>query len=417
MTLVELTEYGTTVLDGSTLALDELASTAGSRLALSRLSGGLVEVKAGADVGVIVTSEYVVRIRPKVDLNNLFYMLGIGDKSWTVDRNRAAFDVDDDLVTAVVRLFCREVETLTGRGLLHGYVPQEERLLALRGRVDLNEVMRHPWTRSPVPCAFDEFVPDIWPNRVLLAALAEVRGVPELPPRLRGEVHLLTQRFEGVRRTPITIEDIDRWRPNRNEKRYSVAIALAGVILRHLSLKDREGAQRATSFTINMNQLFEEFVGRELRVRLPHHLALAEQYPTFLDTGSKMPICPDFVVHPSGQPEHPLYVADAKYKLTESLGVTSDHYQLLSYATVFGLSEGTLIYCQKADEDAPLDVPRHRSIRVRGTGIEHFVYRLDVSGTRRDIDARLDELTEWLLHRIAANNLQPLDEITETATV
>lgn len=406
MTTIELEEHRSWVGALPSGSLDELTLLAGDRLAITRLVGGRVEVRATSHVGVLVTSDLTVRIRPKVDLDNLFYMLGVGDEAWRVEQASAPYAaVDDDLVTAVARLFCREVDVLTSRGLLHGYVRHDERLLAIRGRVDLGTVMRRPWERTPVPCQFDEFVPDVWVNQVLLAALACVRRVPTLPPQVRGEVHLLSQRFEGVSAVTIDLARLDAWKPTRNDQRYQVAMTLASVILRHLSLADRSGGAQAASFTIDMNALFEDFVGRELSVRLPAAFGLTEQYPTHFDTGKRLAIRPDFVVHPANRSHDALYVADAKYKLTERLGVIGDHYQLLAYATVFGLREGVLIYCQKADDDDSLEVSPVSSIRVRGAGIEHFVYRLDVSGTRADIAARLDALMVWIRGRIAEQTM------------
>jgi len=37
---------------------------------------------------------------------------------------------------------------------------------------------------------------------------------------------------------------------------------------------------------------------------------------------------------------------------------------------------------------------------IQGAGIEHFVYRLDLSGDRAAISARMDALGTWLLQRI-----------------
>ncbi len=400
---IELAEYGSREIAASSVALDELAEVAGERLTLTRAAGGKVEIKAGAHVGVIATDEIRVRIRPKVDLDNLFYMLGVGDEAWRVDQRLAPYEIaQDDLVTAVVRLFCREVDTLTSRGLLHGYVAHEESLLAIRGRVAVAATMSRPWQRTRVPCRFDEFIPDIWLNQVLLAALSMVPRVPDLPPALRGNVHLLAQHFEGVSWLAVDIDEVERWKPKRNETHYAVAMTLAAVILRHLSLADRSGGAQAGSFTINMNKLFEDFIGRSIRARLPLGLELSEQHPGHLDRGRKLSLQPDLVLHPSGVPDEPTYVADVKYKLTESLGDISDHYQLLAYATVFDLGEGALIYCQRPDGAPTLeavDGPPVGGVLIQGTEKQHWVYRLDVSGTRSDIERRLDDLVGWFLRR------------------
>ena len=44
--------------------------------------------------------------------------------------------------------------------------------------------------------------------------------------------------------------------------------------------------------------------------------------------------------------------------------------------------------------------PEMRSIKVQGADIEHFVYRLDATGTRADIDRRLDDETHIARHGI-----------------
>lgn len=104
-------------------------------------------------------------------------------------------------------------------------------------------------------------------------------------------------------------------------------------------------------------------------------------------------------------------LADAKYKLTESLGSNADHYQLLAYLTRFGLTEGVLVYCQPPDDGATAETDGQpwSTVEIRGAERRHHVYRLDVSGDRSQIEARLDRLAEWLLDRIG-------EAATETAT-
>jgi 5-methylcytosine-specific restriction enzyme subunit McrC len=347
----------------------------------------------------LVTPDVQVRIRPKISLDNLFHLLGVGE-SWQVESTLGAYALEDEpLSVAVVRLLCREIERISVRGLLHGYVGREERLLTVRGRIDFAATMRRPWERSPVPCRYDDFVPDVFVNRALLSSMFVGRQLPELPPLVRGELHLLMARFEGVTPVAMTADEIDRWRPSRSDRRYEPALRLASIVIRRTELADRAGAAKAASFTIDMNQLFEEFVGRELRRRMPAGLELVEQYPAKLDRAGWMSMRPDFVLHPIGRPRSPIYVADTKYKLTESLGTISDHYQLLAYATVFGLDEGVLIYCQRPDDDAPLEELPVRHVDIAGSRVRTIVYRLDLSGGRADIARSVDRLADYLVAR------------------
>lgn len=385
------------------VAFDRLIEVARDRLDVSIRQGGRAVVRATSHVGVVVTEDVIVRIRPKAELANLFYLMGVGDSLWRIDSAIASFGTDDeDLSVAAVRLFCREVERVTARGLLHGYVSQEERLLAIRGRVDLGQVMRRPWERTPVPCRFDEFVPDIFVNQALLAGMLVARQLPNLPPALRGQLHLLIARFEGVSRGLFDQKELRRWRPTRNDRRYANALSLASVVLQRVELADKSGSKRAAAFTIDMISLYEEFLGRELRQRLQPSLALTEQYRTALGLSGEMPMYPDFLIHPPGVPARPVLVADAKYKLTSHLGSNPDHYQLLAYSTVLGVQAGVLIYCERdGGEQGEVDGIPVQHLDVRNTKVRNYVYRLDISGSLGDIHARLDQLCEFILGVIA----------------
>lgn len=415
MTTIELREYEAWIGRLASDDLDELVSLAGDRLVVGHRPHRQVEVKATAHVGVLVTQNVTVRVRPKVPLDNLFFMLDARPDRLAIDWRAAPYaEVEDDLVTAVVQLFAAEVERLTGRGLLHGYVEHHDRLVGVRGRIDLAEMAHRPWQITPLACRFDEFVPDIAVNRILLTALTAARAAPGIPASLRGELHLLRQRLEGVSAAPVTVRDVDRWQPTRIDRHYGTAIGLARIILRHLTLADRHGQAAAASFTIDMNKLFEDFLGRELAARLPADLEITEQYATHLARAgrfSRLPMQPDYLIHDLGRPDRAVYVADAKYKLTEALGSNADHYQLLAYLTRLGLREGVLVYCQRPDHE-PGDAAtgdRHATVSITGTDIDHHVYRLDLSGHRRDIATRLDSLAAWLLGRIGDATSSPAE--------
>ena len=395
---ISLKEYGKWTGELSPSELDALLLVAGTRLDVSPQLHGLIEIKATSHVGVICTDDLTVRVRPKVGLDNLFHLLGVDTALWKVGTGQADYGIDDeDVSSALVRLLCREVDRLTSRGLLHGYVEHHERLMSLRGRVDLNAVMRRPWEPMPVPCSFDEFVPDVFVNRALRRALQAARRLPLLSPAVRGELHLLLERFDGVSVRNVGADEIRAWRPSRSDRHYRSAMSLALVVLSHADLADRAGVNSAASFTIDMNKLFEEFVGRELRTRLAPQLDLEEQYSTALDVDATLSICPDFVVRRQRSDGQLLAVADTKYKLSGAAGEITDHYQLLAYSTVFGLNDGVLIYCDRDDGVVDEQLEQHvRSVEVINGGIRHHVYRLGLSGTRSDINSRLDELAQFL---------------------
>ena len=62
-----------------------------------------------------------------------------------------------------------------GRGLLHGYVVEEEALHTVRGRIRFNDQIRRRFgIPLPVEVRYDEFTDDIKENRLVKAAVARL---------------------------------------------------------------------------------------------------------------------------------------------------------------------------------------------------------------------------------------------------
>ena len=137
---------------------------------------------------------------------------------------------------------------------------------------------------------------------------------------------------------------------------YKPALRLARLVLANLTLQDATGETQASSFMLDMNELFERFVTERLRRALRGRLGVKDQHRDRLDEDRRVAIRPDLLFISQGTAK---FVADTKYKLTDDTagGRTADYYQLLAYTTALDLPEGVLIYClnAKADPDDPDD--------------------------------------------------------------
>ena len=235
----------------------------------------------------------------------------------------------------------------------------------------------------------------------------------------------------------------------RLNEHYRPALRLARLVLANLTLQDAVGETQASSFMLDMNELFERFVTERLRRALRGRLDVRDQYRSTLDVESRLKIRPDLVFSSQGSPR---FVADIKYKLTDeaAAGRHPDYYQLLAYTTALDLPEGVLIYCLDAnrpdDPDgndsvtawdsatttspgpgpddangngsvtespgthAPTSSSRTAavsSVRVRHAGKVLHTYALDLSGTTEDVAKNLGELAGWIEERaVAAGRLQ-----------
>lgn len=390
--VIQLAEYQTSLpvlLEPADLA--RLESVPGERLAATPTSRpGWFRLRASSWVGQVQLGSVEVRIMPKVeDLANVLMMFtsAAGITDWSPSPARYA---SGGLVEGVADLLLRTIDQTTRRGLLHGYRTREERLPVLRGRLRVAELATRPWEPWPAPCRYEEFTADIAENRVLLAAVALVRRWVVGPPirRLAAE---LEDRFADVGGDDHTVFDplleaaAMRWSPINDH--YQPAVRLAALVLEGFAVTHAVGRTEGVAFLVDMNRLYERWIGAELTARLWPGIDVVEQDRVLLADRPSVPMNPDLLFRVGGRP---VLVGDVKYKLTGSgLARNADWYQLLAYATALDLPRGVLVYCQ-ADE-APA-----REITVHGSGHRLTCYPLGLGGTRDEVATRLDDLAETL---------------------
>ena len=383
------------------------------------------QVIANHYVGSINVAGLQVLVRPKIPLRNLFLLLEVGlrERDWHDEAVR--FETTGDLLPALVSFFARTTETTLARGLYHSYREQHDRLVALRGRVDIARQLARPGVVIPTACRFTEFTANLIENSYLKAAVSRSLRVAGVQPidRRRLMQHLVTlEDVDDVRHRP---DDHDRIMFTRLNEHYKPALRLAELVLANLTLQDRIGETQASSFMLDMNKLFERFITERLRRALRGRLEVKHQHDDRLDEDHTVVIKPDLVFRSVGTPS---FVADIKYKLTDdtAAGRAADYYQLLAYTTALDLPEGVLIYCLDANraddsgddgasaatsrpvssvptEGTPDDsLPGLRSVRVRNVEKVLHTYALDLSGAAEDVARNLDRLADWIEDRAAA---------------
>ena len=145
-------------------------------------------------MGSINVGGLQVLVRPKIPLRNLFLLLEVGlrDRDWHDEAVR--YETTLDLLPALVSFFARTTETTLARGLYHSYREQRDRLIAMRGRVDIARQLAQPGVVIPMHCQFTEFTADLIENSYLKAAVSRSLRVAGVQPidRRRLMQHLVT---------------------------------------------------------------------------------------------------------------------------------------------------------------------------------------------------------------------------------
>ena len=359
-------------LDAAQLhALDEAG------IGVTPLGGDSYTLRPGSRVGVLTAGDLSLVVRPKVRADRVMFMIAyaMGIADW--QRDVASLDPDADVLEAVVPAFVHHTERAIRRGLLQGYRAEEDALHGVRGRIRFSDqIRRRPGVPLPIEVAWDEFTEDIEENRLLHAAIHALTRVPIREERWRRELRGLRPAFAAVGVGSYRAGAVPEVRYHRLNRHYRPAVELARLIIESSSVELRHGEVAATSFMINMNEVFERF----LRTALREALGLTERaWPSgerdrtlTLDEAGTISLKPDLMWR-DALSRRAVFVGDAKYKRIEPSGfVHADVYQMLAYCIATDLPSGLLVYAAEEHE------PTRHVIKHAGKTIE--IEALDLSG-------------------------------------
>lgn len=382
-----LLEYGSCTLE---LTREQAEALQGEKaLDVSPVPGGRWQITANSHVGTLDAAGHRFLIRPKIKPENLFLLLepGLPPKAWR--QEAFEYDATSDLLPSVIAFFSRTLEMTLGRGVLRSYETREESLVAMRGRLDAAGQFRRAGVLSPVACTYDDFTEDIVENRVLRAAVRRVLWVPGVAPTERGRLMRQLAALEGVSDEHVRPETVDAIHITRLNAHYAPALRLARLVLANLTLVDRAGRTSASSFIVDMNELFQRFVTERLRTALRGRIEVLDEPLVHLGDGRRVAMNPDLLFRSAEG--RTVYVGDVKYKLAEcARGHSSDYYQLLAYTTALDLPEGMLIYCRRqGDAEA-------RTVTARHTGKRLVVRAVDLSGNVAEVESQMASLAQLI---------------------
>lgn len=311
---------------------------------------GSCELQAKQWVGVGRFGGLNLRIVPKIPGAAVLALLGdeVGRLHLV---GRASVGVAADLQELIGYAFVSAVAQLCRRGLRRDYVPREDVLTYARGRIDVRRTgLEHVSSRVKLACAFEDFEQDAEENRVLAYAVQRLLGSPLVfSAPLRGRAAEVLRGLPSP--LPCAASVAGRLAARSRDPFYRAALRLAESVLRALGFSDAATGEEASGFWIDMNALFQAFVGRALRTGLPteEYSITLEPQERFLDEERSVKVKPDVLVR-HRLAELPI---DAKYKDVRA-SPSSDVYQVLAYCRAFRSpaalivvpGEGTVSPCQ-----------------------------------------------------------------------
>ena len=339
-------------------------------------------------VGALEIGDMSVLIKPKIGTPQLLslacYAMGVYKPQ---EQHLFDFQKDQTLPDVLALALIAASRRAFGRGLLRGYISEEDALHTVRGRIRFDEQIRRRYgIPLPIELRFDEFTEDICANRLVKAAVARLRHMTLRSSEARRGLGWVGATLENVSLLEFRRRNVPEVRFDRLNEHYRDVVGLARLILLHSEFESFRGDVRASGFLIDMNKLFQEFVTQALREALNvsdrtlrddkgiRRLTLAKK--------DKVQLKPDLSWWDG---EKCMFVGDVKYKKIVHRSVpNADLYQLLAYATALDLPGGLLIYAQGEAEAA--------TYKIRNTCKQLEVVALDLSCTLEKILARVNDI-------------------------
>jgi 5-methylcytosine-specific restriction enzyme subunit McrC len=310
-------------------------------------------------VGVIHLGPYQVEVLPKIEADehkvrqNLLQMVANtldlklqGGVLGLLERT------DHSILEVLIRLYCDLLWEALHKGMVRRYESQQENLVVLRGRLNIAHQLRHNIARPDrLHCTFDEFSQDNELNRVLKASLRILLVLSKTEASSRSIAELLFCFGEVADRPASSI----RWElasTDRLNQRYAPLLRMARMFIEGASPDLTAGASDGFAILFDMNELFEEYIGRQVkRMQAQSGIRTVLQGPRhYLARRASGAQCfqmrPDIVVL---KPDTPPIIVDTKWKRLKQNGTkeaisTADLYQMFAYSQSYNAKSVILLY-------------------------------------------------------------------------
>ena len=303
-------------------------------------------------VGYIpLTPQLGFSLQPKVSLGNLFRML---EYAYRLQSFRFLDDLMgcqslEEFYERLANVLAKRVLDRARKGFYRAYLPENEHLPYVRGRLDIRHVMQKPWS-AKLHCHYEEHTPDVEENQLLAWTLGRIARSHVCSRRVQPTVRRAYQSLRGLASPqPFSPQDCVSRLYNRLNDDYHPMHALCRFFLEHSGPTHEIGERTMLPFLVNMARLFELFVAEWLQAHLPNGLLLSVQENVDVGEENAMRFNIDLVLSDAETGET-YCVLDTKYKARPD---QSDVNQVVTYAEIKSCNRAVLIYPESISE--PLD--------------------------------------------------------------
>jgi 5-methylcytosine-specific restriction enzyme subunit McrC len=324
------------------------------------------KLQARSYVGIVQTSDGTqIEILPKIansysreELQHIFLkMLRVVGEVPFKSGQFASLNTDKlPLLEIFIHDFLITVDELVKRGIRSDYLRQEDNLPFLKGKLKIAQQIKHNSIRQDrFYVEFDNFDINRPENRLIKSSLEKIVKMAKKVNNQRLARELLFA-FDEVDASANYKNDFSKCSKDRGMVYYASTLAWCKLILGDESPVPKIGERSFRSFLFPMSTLFERYVAKILRRKLPEwHLLTQVSSKKLLSSDAwgkdLFVIKPDILLRKNSE----ILVADTKWKLlnndqTNKFNINqSDIYQLFTYAKYYESKKVILIYPKTDD--------------------------------------------------------------------
>lgn len=196
-------------------------------------------------------------------IKNIYYMLSYAFQILKQEDYKQVagekFDKIHDLFAAILE---KGVSRQLKQGLYREYVPMQEDLSVIRGKLNINSTIRLQGQRKQkLACEFDEFSEDNLYNQIIKVTIYRLICAEDVDFDRKQALRKLIVFFESVKLIQPDHIAWNRLTYQRNNRNYELLLNICYLVLNGMLQTTEEGSYKLLSFSDDhMERLFEKFI-------------------------------------------------------------------------------------------------------------------------------------------------------------
>ena len=347
-------------------------------------------------------------------IKNIYYMLSYAFRVLKQeDYKKVEAENFEKIHDLFAEILVKGVSRQLKQGLYREYVPMQENLSVMRGKLNINDTIALQVQRKQkLSCEFDEFSEDNIYNQILKVTIYRLTLARDIDEKRRNALKKLIVFFGNVRLIQPDHIAWNRLIYQRNNRNYELLLNICYLVLNSLLQSTDEGSYKLIEFSDEqMNTLFQRFVfeyykqeHKELDVSAPI-MKWTEETEESNPLIKYLPVMKTDIVLKQKYGDKTLIIDTKYYKRIlnqnyDKLSLNPAHlYQIFAYVKNMdtantGNVSGLLLYAKTEDEEFPEGKP----FVIGGNRIG--AKTLDLNKEFKGIAQQLDSITNEYLRRV-----------------